>query len=90
VRDRKRILASLESTFREAFEKAKERADQEEMIRLDLDFQRDQLRLEVLLDVRDLLLVEPAPVQEEQRSLLKEGSELIEKAGAIRRMTRLL
>jgi hypothetical protein len=88
MRDRGRILDSLEATYREAFAAAKEREDLAAMARLDLDFQRDQLRLEVLLDIRDIL----NPVQEEppkDRSLLDEGSALIEKAGALRRIVRL-
>lgn len=89
MRDRKKILASLESTYREAFEQAQDRDDAEEMVRLDLDFQRDQLHLEVLLDVRALLSSEVRPSEEEGDSLLKEGSALIEKAGALRRMVRL-
>ena len=89
MRDRKKILASLESTYREAFKQAQARDDAEEMVRLDLDFQRDQLHLEVLLDVRALLISEVRPSEEEGDSLLKEGSALIEKAGALRRMVRL-
>jgi hypothetical protein len=88
MRDRRRILDSLEATYREAFAAAKERKDVEAMARLDLDFQRDQLQLEVLLDIRDVL----APAEEEppkERSLLEEGSALIEKAGALRRIVRL-
>jgi hypothetical protein len=51
------------------------------MTRLDLEYQRDQLHLEVLLDIRDLLTSEPA----------KEGktTSLLEKAQQIRRLTRL-
>jgi len=88
MRDRRRILDSLEVTYREAFAGAKERGDLDAMARLDLDFQRDQLQLEVLLDIRDVL----APTEEEpakERSLLEEGSALIEKAGALRRIVRL-
>ena len=90
MRSRNKVLASLESTYREAFERAKENEDANEMARLDLDFQRDQIHLEVLLDMRDLLastLVEP---EKDERSLIDEGSALIEKAGALRRMTRLI
>lgn len=90
MRNRKKILASLESTYREAFARAKERDDSDEMVRLDLDFQRDQIQLEVLLDIRELLMSEQLEPEREQKSLIKEGSALIEKAGALRRMTRLL
>ena len=90
MRHRRKVLTSLESTYREAFERAKEGDNDEEMVRLDLDFQRDQLHLEVLLDIRDLLIVEVEPTGTDQKSLIQEGSALIEKASALRRMTRLL
>jgi hypothetical protein len=90
VRDRNRVIGSLDTTYREAFKEAKSRGDEEEMVRLDLEFQRDQIQLEVLLDIRELLLSREQPELEEGTSLLKEGSALMEKAGAIRRMTRLL
>jgi hypothetical protein len=90
VRERIKVLGSLDTTYREAFQKAKDRGDEEEMARLDLEFQRDQIQLEVLLDIRDLLLSTEQPGLKERTSLIKEGSALIEKAGAIRRMTRLL
>ena len=92
MRDRTRVLASLEATYREAFERAREKDDREGMARLDLDFQRDQLELEVLLDIRQLMMAgaESAPaVRKDGVSLIEEGSALIEKAGALRRMTRL-
>jgi hypothetical protein len=88
MRDRRRILDSLEATYREAFAAAKEREDLAAMAKLELDFQRDQLQLEVLLDIRDAL----APAEEEpqkERSLIEEGSALIEKAGVLRRIVRL-
>ena len=92
MRDRNRVLASLEASFREAFERASERGDRDEMARLDLAFQRDQLQLEVLMDIRDLMLRErdaPREPPPDERSLIEEGSALIEKAGALRRMAKL-
>lgn len=92
MRDRKRVLASLEASFREAFERARDGDDRDEMARLDLEFQRDQLQLEVLLDIRDLMLREheaPQGPPRDEKSLIEEGSALIEKAGALRRMARL-
>ena len=53
MRDRKRILDNLETSYREAYASAESRDDRGEMARLDLDFQRDQLYFELLLDVRD-------------------------------------
>ena len=80
MRQRDRVIQSLEGAFREAFRAAQEQDDREEMARLELDFQRDQIRLEVLLDIRDLL---SAPSQEDR------GSSLMEKAQALRQLTRL-
>jgi len=92
MRQRERILGSLESAYRESFEHAKERGDAQEMARLDFQFQRDQVRLEILLDIRDLLTPE-VPLQQapkEGKSLIEEGTALVEKAQALRRITRLL
>lgn len=80
MRQRERVIQRLEGAFREAFQAAQERGDREEMARLDLDFQRDQLHLEVLLDIRDLL---SAPGQDEK------GPSLLEKAQVLRQLTRL-
>ena len=82
MRDRDRILHSLEKVYRGAFSVAEEAGDSAAMQRLDLEYQRDQLHLEVLLDVRDLL----APEQEDQKDTT---TSLIEKAQQIRRLTKL-
>jgi hypothetical protein len=55
VRPRARILANLETIYREAFERAKAAGDRSRMRDLDAAFQREQLMLEVLLDIRDAL-----------------------------------
>jgi hypothetical protein len=55
IRSRDRIVANLESIYREAYERAKETDDKDRMLDLDASFQREQLILEVLLDVRDAL-----------------------------------
>ncbi|MFC1640172.1 hypothetical protein ACFL3B_05355 [Gemmatimonadota bacterium] len=55
MRSRDRIVANLESVYREAYERAKETDDKDRMMDLDASFQREQLILEVLLDVRDAL-----------------------------------
>jgi hypothetical protein len=92
MRHRERILASLEGAYREAFEQAKGRGDAQEMGRLDFQFQRDQIRLEILLDIRELLTPDepPPPPPKEGKSLIEEGTAFVEKAQALRRMTRLL
>jgi hypothetical protein len=92
MRQRERILASLEAAYREAFDQAKARDDMQEMARLDFQFQRDQINLEVLLDIRDLVLpaeASPPPSPKEGKSLIEEGTALVEKAQALRRITRL-
>lgn len=83
MRSRDRILASLEAVYREAFQGARERDDGGEMARLDFKFQRDQILLEALLDVRALL----AELQAERPA--EESSSLLDKAEALRRFTRL-
>src|SRR3989441_1662376 len=61
-RPRERVLANLESIYREAYERAKAAGDQAHMADLDAAYQREQLLLEVLLDVRDALAARPADV----------------------------
>jgi hypothetical protein len=80
MRSRSRVLQSLEGAYREAFEDARGRDDRPAMARLELEYQRDQIQLEVLLDLRDLL---SAPIPEEK------SSSLLEKAQALRQITKL-
>ena len=63
MRPRDRILANLESIYREAYERAKVTGDQVRMTDLDAAYQREQLLLEVLLDVRDALSALPASAE---------------------------
>lgn len=60
-RPRDRILANLESIYREAYERAKALSDQVRMADLDAAYQREQLLLEVLLDIRDGFTSAAAP-----------------------------
>lgn len=60
-RPRDRIFANLESIYREAYERAKQAGDDKRMLDLDAAYQREQLLLEVLLDIRDTLTALPAP-----------------------------
>ena len=87
MRHRDRILASLEGVYREAFDAARAREDAAAAERLDFEFQRDQIQLEVLLDLRDLLFqAEPAEEQETGSSV----TDLLDKAQKLRRFTRPL
>jgi hypothetical protein len=54
-RARDRILTNLESVYREAYDRAKALGDERRMADLDAAYQREQLLLEVLLDIRDAL-----------------------------------
>jgi hypothetical protein len=60
-RPRERILTNLENVYREAYDRAKAANDVPRMADLDAAFQREQLLLEVLLDIRDALAAPPAP-----------------------------
>jgi hypothetical protein len=55
LRPRDRILGNLESVYREAYDRAKATKDERPMADLDAAYQREQLLLEVLLDIRDAL-----------------------------------
>jgi hypothetical protein len=79
MRSRERVLQSLENVYRAAFTAAEEAGDAPTMARLDLDYQRDQLQLEILLDLRDLM----TPEQPDKTT------SLLEKAQQIRRLTKL-
>lgn len=61
TRPRERILANLEHVYREAYERAKGASDAARMADLDAAFQREQLLLEVLLDIRDALAAPGGP-----------------------------
>ena len=55
MRSRNQILTNLETAYREAFEQAKASQDERRMRELDWSYLRDQLMMEVLLDIRDQL-----------------------------------
>ncbi|MBI3982472.1 MAG: hypothetical protein HY337_06140 [Gemmatimonadetes bacterium] len=63
VRARTRILSNLENIYRDAFERAKSAGDRTRMLDLDAAFQREQLMLEVLLDIRDALHPSESPTR---------------------------
>lgn len=54
-RPRDRILGNLETVYREAYERARSAGDEPRMADLDSAYQREQLLLEVLLDIRDAM-----------------------------------
>jgi hypothetical protein len=57
MRSRDRILANLESIYRESYERARTAGETARMIDLESAYMRDQLMLEILLDMRDLFSV---------------------------------
>jgi hypothetical protein len=79
MRSRERILTNLETIYRETFDRAKDAQDERRMAELDNSYMRDQLMLEVLLDIRDLFAVAPAA---------KPGSTALEKLEALRRLAK--
>jgi hypothetical protein len=83
-RPRERILANLESIYREAYDRAKAAGDQARMADLDAAFQREQLLLEVLLDVRDAVAAPGATSGEHAP-----GPDPIAALETIRRITKL-
>ncbi|MBM4183452.1 MAG: hypothetical protein FJ207_04405 [Gemmatimonadetes bacterium] len=86
MRARDRVLQSLDNVYRGAFSAAEQAGDTEAMARLDLEYQREQLQLEVLLDIRDLL----APTTADETSSVDKATSFLEKAQQIRRLTRLV
>ena len=80
MRDRQRILDNLEKLYRGELDRS---AGSEGVDggRLDFEFQRDQLYLEVMLDLRDLISSTP----EDEKST----ASLLEKAQKLRNLTRL-
>ena len=79
MRPRERILANLESIYRDSYERAKIAGEGGRMIDLESAYMRDQLMLEILLDIRDLFSVAPAA----------SGGSALERLEAIRRLTKL-
>jgi hypothetical protein len=80
MRDRQRIVDNLEKLYRGELDRSAGSAGADGG-RLDFEFQRDQLYLEILLDLRDLLGESPADE--------KSTSSLLEKAQQLRNLTRL-
>jgi hypothetical protein len=55
MRSRDKILTNLESVYREAYDRAKQAEDPGRMMDMDAAYQREQLLLEVLMDIRDAI-----------------------------------
>jgi hypothetical protein len=80
MRPRDKILGNLEAIYRESFDRAKEAADDRRMADLENGYMRDQLMLEILLDIRDLFSVAPAAPAK--------GTTALEKLDSLRRLAR--
>ena len=79
-RERDRIIENLETVYREAYNEASELGNKDRMAQLDASFQREQLILEVLLDIRDALgALADAP----------NSKSTLEKLDALRKLTKL-
>lgn len=82
MRSRSKVVSSLEGVYREAFEKAANSGDAARMEALDFGFQRDQVFLEVMLDLRDGLSRVGSDEPTDEPSLL-------DRAKAIRKFAKL-
>ena len=78
MRPRDRILANLESIYRETYDRAKAEGAAARMADLENSYMRDQLMLESLLDIRDLFSVAPAA----------SGGSALERLESLRRLTK--
>lgn len=80
ARPRERILGNLETVYREAYERARTAGDEHRMADLDSAYQREQLLLEVLLDIRDALTPRVEP---------RSGTDPLAAINTIRQITKL-
>lgn len=81
-RKRQQILDNLDAVYREAYDRAEAAHDARLMADLDAAYQREQLLLEVLLDIRDALSGPASPTREP-------GTDPVNALETIRRITRL-
>ena len=79
MRPRDRILVNLETIYRESYDRAKAEGAGARMADLENAYMRDQLMLEILLDIRDLFAVAPAA----------SGASALERLESLRRLTKL-
>lgn len=80
MRSRERILANLEEVYRGLYDRAREEGQPNRMADLESGYIRDQLMLEILLDIRDLFAVAPAAGEK--------GKSALEQLETLRRFTR--
>ncbi len=79
-RPRDRIVENLEAIYREAYDRCSETGDKIRMADLDAAFQREQLLLEILMDIRDALYtIADAP----------SSKSALDKLEVLRRLTKL-
>jgi hypothetical protein len=79
MRPRDEILGNLETIYQASFDAAKQAQQPRRMEELDNAYQRDQLMLEILLDVRDLMARQPAAPP---------GQSVIDQLESLRRLTK--
>ncbi len=84
MRPRQQILDNLDSVYREAYDRAKALKDERRMADLDAAYQREQLLLEVLLDIRD-----GVSGSSQQKPPADSGGSPMAALDTIRRITRL-
>ena len=80
MRPREQILGNLDSIYQSSYSAAKAEGQSRRMAELDAAYQRDQLMMEVFLDVRDLLLA---------RESAAGGGTALDHLEAIRRIAKL-
>jgi hypothetical protein len=84
-RPREHLITNLEAVYREHYARAQAAGDERELARLDLDFRRDQLYLEAILDVRDALAGVRAPAEGQAKG----EKSVIEQISGLRGLARL-
>jgi hypothetical protein len=80
MRSRDKILANLDQIYRESYEQARDAGQASRMADLDNAYMRDQLMLEILLDIRELFAVAPAANDQ--------GKSALERLEALRKLVR--
>jgi hypothetical protein len=81
-RSRDKILGNLDTIYHEAYSRAKTAGDERRMADLDASYQREQLLLEVLLDIRDAV----TPAAAHKKSAVAEAATALD---TVRKITKL-